>query len=72
MPFSLLADEDFNGRIVPGIRTHYPDIDICRVQDVGLSGHHDTTILGGASISQRVILTHDVSTMIGYAKDRTQ
>jgi hypothetical protein len=34
----LLADENFNNNIVRGVRLRDPDIDLVRVQDVGLSG----------------------------------
>jgi len=33
---SFLADEDFDGRIVRGIERRLPNLDIVRVQDVGL------------------------------------
>lgn len=34
----LAADENFNGDIVRGLLRRNPQIDIVRVQDVGLSG----------------------------------
>lgn len=34
----LLADENFNNNIVRGLLRRKPDLDIVRVQDVGLSG----------------------------------
>lgn len=41
----LLADENFNNNIVRGIRLREPRIDMVRVQDVGLSGADDPTVL---------------------------
>lgn len=41
----LIADEDFNGRIVHGLLRRLPTIDLVRVQDVGLIGKHDTEVL---------------------------
>ncbi len=38
----LLADENFNNQIVRGILRQRPEIDIVRVQDVGLSTTVDT------------------------------
>lgn len=34
----LLSDEDFNGRIVHGLLLRKSDLDLLRVQDVGLGG----------------------------------
>ena len=33
----LVADENFNNDIVRGLQRRKPDVDIVRVQDVGLS-----------------------------------
>ena len=41
----LLADENFNGDIVRGLLLRQPDLDIVRVQDVGLGGADDPDIL---------------------------
>lgn len=41
----LLADENFNNNIVRADRVRAPDVDIVRVQDVGLSGADDPTVL---------------------------
>lgn len=35
------ADENFNADIVRGLRRRLPELDIVRVQDVGLSGADD-------------------------------
>jgi len=42
----LLADENFDNTIVRGFLRRRTNIDIVRVQDVGLSGEDDPTILG--------------------------
>ena len=39
----LLADENFNGDIVRALLLRQPDLDIVRVQDVGLAGVDDPT-----------------------------
>ena len=59
----LLADENLNNDIVRGLRRRLPGLDLVRVQDVGLSGADDPTILAWAAREGRVMLTHDVSTM---------
>jgi hypothetical protein len=68
----LLADENFNNQIVRGMLRRRPEIDIVRVQDVGLSETDDRVILEWAAQQSRVLLTHDVETMTRYAYERVQ
>jgi len=68
----LALDENFNNDIVRGLLRRRPEIDLVRVQDVGLSGADDPTILAWAAQEGRVLLTHDVSTVTRYAYDRVQ
>ncbi len=63
----LAADENFNADIVRGLRRRLPELDIVRVQDVGLSGADDPSVLGWAAGESRILLTHDISTLIGHA-----
>ena len=66
----LAADENFNADIVRGLRRRLPQLDIVRVQDVGLSGADDPSVLGWAAGEGRILLTHDVSTLPGHAFKR--
>jgi hypothetical protein len=68
----FLADENFNNDILRGVRRRNPAVDLVRVQDEGLSGADDPTILEWAAKAGRVLLTHDVSTMTRYAYDRVR
>ena len=68
----LLADENFNENIVRGIRRRSPDIDLVRVRDVGLSGADDPTLLEWAAQHERILLTHDVSTITAFAYERVR
>jgi hypothetical protein len=68
----LAADENFNNDIIRGIKRRNPNVDIVRVQDAGLSGVDDQTILEWAAREGRILLTHDVSTMTRYAYERVQ
>lgn len=68
----LLADENFNNNIVRALRRRKPDLDIVRVQDVGLSGADDPTVLEWAAEAGRVLLTHDVTTITRYAYERAE
>ena len=66
----FLADEDFNNRIVRGLRRRSSNFDIFRVQEAGLTGRHDSVVLEWAAVEGRLLLTHDVATMILYANRR--
>ena len=69
---ALLADENFNGDIVRGLRRRRPGIDLVRVQDVGLSAAQDPPILEWASHAGRMLLTHDLKTLPQYAYERVR
>ncbi|RJP53404.1 MAG: hypothetical protein C4557_04670 [Anaerolineaceae bacterium] len=66
----LVADENFNNDIVRGLLRIKPDLDVVRVQDVGLSSADDPIILEWAADQDRVLLTHDVATITKYAYER--
>lgn len=66
----FLTDENFEGAIYRGLLRRKPDIDLVRVQDVGLSEADDPTILAWADKEGRVLLTHDRRTMPRYAYQR--
>lgn len=68
----MLADENFDNTIIRGLFRRNPSIDIVRVQDVGLSGEDDPTILAWAAQEGRVLLTHDVATITHYAYERVR
>jgi hypothetical protein len=66
----LAADENFNNNIVRGLTRRKPDVDIVRVQDVGLSGADDPAVLEWAARQSRLLVSHDVSTLSKHAYDR--
>lgn len=68
----FLADENLNNQIVRGVLRCKPDVDIVRVQDVGLSEADDPTVLEWAAQNGYVVLTHDVATMTNFAYERIQ
>lgn len=65
-----LADENFNNDILRALFRAYRDIDIVRVQDLELAGATDESVLAWAADQNRVLLTHDVSTLTGHAYRR--
>ena len=66
----LIADENFNNTIVRGLLRIKPDLDIVRVQDVGLFSADDPTVLEWAAQENRILLTHDAATITKYAYER--
>ena len=66
----FLADEDIRNQIFRGVLLRLPDLDIVRVQDVGLRTFRDDRVLEFAAKENRILLTHDVSTMRTHARDR--
>ncbi len=66
----LAADENLNYNIVRRVLRVNPKVDIVRVQEAGLSGADDPTVLAWAANESRVLLSHDVVTMTKYAYER--
>jgi hypothetical protein len=64
------TDENFNNNILRGLLRRNPGLDIVRIQDVGLTGSDDVTLLGWAAREGRILLTHHVKTMVGFAFER--
>ncbi|MFQ4145353.1 DUF5615 family PIN-like protein [Chlorogloeopsis sp. ULAP02] len=67
---SLLSDENFNGDIVRGLLLRQPNLDLLRVQDIGLREVDDPAILAWAASNKRILLTHDRATMTDFAYER--
>ena len=66
----LVSDENFNGDIVRGLLRRHPELELVRVQDVGLMQTPDPEILEWAASQGRVLLSHDVSTVPPAAYQR--
>ena len=66
----FLTDEDFTDGIINGVRRRLPQLDLLRAQDAGLRTLRDERILEYAAFDNRIVLSHDVSTIGGHAKDR--
>lgn len=69
---SFAADENFDGTIVRGVLRRNAAVDIVRIQDVGLAGADDPSVLEWAAGESRVLLTHDVATITHYAYARVR
>jgi hypothetical protein len=60
-----LADECFDNDIVRGLFRRAPALDLIRVQDVAeIVGQDDVKLLAWATGNERVLLTHDLATMV--------
>jgi hypothetical protein len=68
----LLADENFHNGILRGLLRANADLDFVRVQDTEIYQADDPIVLEWAAKENRILLTHDVDTMIGYAYDRVE
>jgi len=66
----LLIDANFDQRILRGLRLRLPQLDYLIVQDIGLGGLGDPALLDWAAREGRVILSHDVNTLIKFGADR--
>lgn len=60
-----LADECFDNDIIRGLQRREPDFDLIRAQDVAeVAGRDDETLLAWAGKNDRVVLTHDLATIV--------
>ena len=68
-----LADENFDNDILRGIWRRVSAFDVVRVQDVaGISGLDDPAVLAWATTNDRIVLTHDLSTMIPAMREQVR
>lgn len=60
-----LADENFDNDIVRGLLRRCAIFDVTRAQDVlQIAGRDDLVLLAWATQNNRIVLTHDLSTMV--------
>ena len=68
----LASDENLHGRLVRTLQRQSPRLDLVRIEDAGLRGEDDPTVLEWAASENRILLTHDRQTMIDFAFDRVR
>lgn len=66
----LISDQNFSGRILRGIGLRLTGLDLVRALDVGLAKAPDPVLLQWAANEGRILLTHDMNTIPGFAYDR--
>lgn len=68
--FRFAVDQDFDGRILAGLRRTLPALDVARLHEAAMSRAEDPLVLEWAAGEGRVLLTHDLRTMRGFAYER--
>ena len=66
----LASDADVHGDLLRGLRRRMPAIDILRAQDALPEGTPDPKVLAWAAAENRVLITNDRNTMVGFAYQR--
>jgi hypothetical protein len=68
----LASDADVHGDIIRGLRRRAAGIDLARVQDALPEGTPDSEVLAWAAAQERVLITNDRNTMVGFAYQRVE
>ncbi|MGH7172625.1 MAG: DUF5615 family PIN-like protein [Gemmataceae bacterium] len=68
----LASDADVHGDILRGLRRRLPAIELVRAQDALPEGTPDTEILAWAAGANRILITNDRNTMVGFAYQRVE
>lgn len=66
----LASDADVNGDIIRGLRRRLPEIDLVRAQEALPEGTPDLDVLAWAAAENRILITNDRNTMVGFAYQR--
>ena len=68
----LASDADVHGAIIRGLIRRLPKIDLVRVQDALPESTADSAVLDWAAAENRVLITNDRNTMVGFAYERVR
>jgi predicted nuclease of predicted toxin-antitoxin system len=66
----LASDADVHGGIIRGLYRRLPALDLVRAQDALPEGTPDPEVLAWAASEDRVLITNDRDTMVGFAYQR--
>jgi len=66
----LASDADVHGGIIRGLRRRLPEINLVRVHDALPVGAPDSQVLAWAAAEDRVLITNDRNTIVGFARER--
>lgn len=68
----LLADACFDHDLLRALLHHRPNLDIVTAQSLAMDSADDRELREWAARHDRVILTHDLNTLAGFAYERVQ
>ena len=68
----LASDADVHGDIIRGLRRRMPTIDLIRAQDALGERAADPAILAWAAAENRILVTNDRNTRVGFAYQRAE
>ena len=68
----LLIDENIDHRILRGLKSRLPKLDLVLATQAGLARSEDLLLLRWAVEKQRIIITPDLKTMVPYANQLLQ
>ncbi len=66
----LASDADVHGGIIRGLRRRLPEIDLVRAEDALPEGTPDAEVLAWAAAEDRIRITNDRNTIVGFAYQR--
>ncbi len=66
----ILADQNFNGDILRGLKERIPGLDCITTYEIGIGSYSDPKLLTWAANESRVIVTHDAKTFPPFAYER--
>lgn len=64
------TDENFDGQILKQLLKRFPEIDIVRIQDTKMYQATDPELLEWVAQENRILITHDIQTLVGDAYER--
>jgi hypothetical protein len=64
------SDADANGKILRGLEARLPGLTIIRAVDELPEGTPDPEVLAWAAAADRILITNDRQTMVGFARRR--
>lgn len=70
MTVKYLLDADLPAALYRGLKRRRRDLDVIRVQHVGLTSADDPAVLSFAAESERILVSRDKASMRGFAAQR--
>lgn len=68
----ILADQNFNGKILRGLKLRLPELDCVATYEIGIQKYTDYALLTLAAEEGRIILTHDAKTFPDFVYEKIE